>query len=79
VNADSRVHDSNRTAAPSTVPAPPVLGPGASVVLLRPREVRGTIGVVRRRVTGGWEVEIRSPEGVPLHLTLPERALHLRG
>ena len=72
------MHDTSRGAAPSTVPAPLVLGPGAPVVLLRPRTLRGTIGVVRRRLAGGWEVEVRSPEGVPLHLTLPARALHLR-
>jgi hypothetical protein len=72
------VHDSSRIAAPGAAPTPPTVAPGASVLLLRPRTLRGTIGVVRRRMTGGWEVEIRSPAGVPLHLTLPERALHLR-
>jgi hypothetical protein len=65
--------------APHGAPAPDrTIGAGSSVVLLRPRKLRGTIGVVRRRTTTGWEVEIRTAQGTPMHLTLPERALHLR-
>jgi hypothetical protein len=66
------------TEPPVAAPPTRVLAPGASVVLRKPRRLRGTIGIVRRWTTSGWEVEIRSAEGTPLHLTLPERALHLR-
>ncbi len=75
VNAAARVGAPARAGAPSTSPH---FAPGVPVLLLRPRELRGTPGVVRRRMTRGWEVEVRSPDGVPLHLTLPERALRLR-
>lgn len=78
MDAEPRIeHRAGTEQPPANQPAR-VMTAGASVVLLRPRRLRGTIGIVRRRVTAGWEVEIRSAEGTPLHLTLPERALHLR-
>ena len=52
--------------------------PDALVILRRPHGLRGTSAIVRRRVVGGWEVEVRSVNGTPLHLTLPGGALRLR-
>lgn len=79
MHADPRIIQ-HRPETQPPVAAPPrgTMASGSSVVLLQPRRLRGTIGIVRRRMTNGWEVEIRSAEGTPLHLTLPERALHLR-
>ncbi|GAA2749741.1 hypothetical protein [Amnibacterium kyonggiense] len=69
--------DVDVTASTDEAPAR-AFAPGASVVLLAPRKLRGTVGVVRRRLAEGWEVEVRTALGTPMHLTLPERDLHLR-
>jgi len=54
---------------------PHALAPGVQVTLRRPWHLRRTPAIVRRRVLGGWEVEVRTALGTPLHLVLPARAL----
>jgi hypothetical protein len=52
-----------------------VIAPDSLVVLRTPRRLRGTTAIVRRRLATGWEVEIRSPAGTPMHLVVPESGL----
>lgn len=49
---------------------------GSLVQLRAPWALRGTSAVIRRRTVRGFEVEIRTPLGTPMHLVVPRR--HLR-
>ncbi|GAA4753553.1 hypothetical protein GCM10025783_28060 [Amnibacterium soli] len=54
---------------------PHAIAPGVEVTLRLPWHLRRTRAIVRRRVGRGWEVEVRTVLGTPLHLVLPARAL----
>jgi hypothetical protein len=77
MDAVHRIHDADpaRAAVGRRERADPDIAPDALVVLRAPRTLRGTAAIVRREVGGGWEVEVRTPAGTPMHLVLPRRAL----
>lgn len=76
VSAASRVRGPRRAVqAGGAGRKPGRIIPGAVVVLRRPWRLRGTRAIVRRRLGVGWEVEIRSALGTPMHLVVRTRAL----
>jgi len=57
----------------------PAIAPGTPVVLRRPWRLRGRTAIVQRRLPNGWEVEVRSALGTPLHLVVRRRWMRVVG